>query len=94
MPYEPRSIDPIDVELPPELVELTEYLAEMAHNAWAASRLADGWTYGPVRDDRAKKHPDLVPYSELGETEKQLDRNTAMGTLIAIIALGYRITKE
>ena len=44
-----------------------------------------------MRDDAAKKHPDLVPYDDLPESEKHYDRDTAMETLKAIIALGYRI---
>ena len=44
-----------------------------------------------ARYDEAKKHPDLVPYDELSDSEKHYDRDTAMETLKAIIALGYRI---
>ena len=40
----------------------------------------------PYRD------PCLVPYADLPESEKEYDRNTAMQTLKAIIALGYGIT--
>src|SRR5437870_1347323 len=60
----------------------------------AQQRLADGWTYGPRRDDSAKKHPCLVPYEELPESEKEYDRHAALGTLKAILALGYRIEAE
>jgi ryanodine receptor 2 len=38
-------------------------------------------------------HPGLVPYAELPESEKDYDRNTALQTLAAIIALGYRIER-
>jgi hypothetical protein len=89
--YEPRPIPAADVELPPALVQLTERLAENAHDLWAAQRLADGWTWGERRDDAAKKHPCLIPYAELPESEKAYDRQTALGTLKAILALGYRV---
>lgn len=89
--YEPRPIDTAKVELSGELLQLTEQLAENAHDNWARRRLSEGWTWGPVRDDAAKKHPDLVPYDDLPESEKHYDRDTAMETLKAIIALGYRI---
>lgn len=92
--YEPRPIDTSKVELPEELLQLTEQLAENAHDNWARRRLSEGWTWGPVRDDAAKKHPDLVPYGDLPESEKHYDRDTAMETLKAIIALGYRIQRE
>lgn len=93
MTYEPRPIDTSQVQLSPDLVELTERLAENAHDHWAAQRLAEGWTFGPCRDDQAKTNPDLVPYDELPESEKDYDRTTALETLKAILALGYRISR-
>jgi hypothetical protein len=89
--YQPRPIDTSDVMLPEDLTDLIERLAESIHDTWAAQRIAEGWTYGPRRDDEARQHPDLVPYSELPESEKAYDRNTVTGTLKAFVALGYRI---
>ena len=89
MTYSPRPIDTSHIILPAELRELTEELAENAHDLWAAQRLKDGWTYGAQRDDAAKKHPSLVPYTELSEQEKEYDRQTVVGTLKAILASGY-----
>ncbi len=91
MSYTPRPIDTAAVTLPPELRELTERLAENAHDLWAAQRIKDGWTPGPVRNDAAKQHPCLVPYADLPETEKEYDRVAALGTLKAMVALGYSI---
>jgi ryanodine receptor 2 len=92
--YEPRPIDTSKVELSEPLLQLTEQLAENAHDNWAKRRLSEGWSWGSRRDDEAKKHPDLVPYDELSDSEKHYDRDTAMETLKAIIALGYRIEPE
>ncbi len=89
--YHPKAIDASGVLLPPEMMALTERLAENAHDSWAAQRMADGWTFGPSRDDAAKKHPCLVPYAELPDSEKEYDRITALGTLKAILSLGYEI---
>lgn len=94
MSYTPRPIDTSKVVLPEELLVLTERLAENAHEVWARQRLAEGWTYGPERDDSKKTHPGLVPYNQLPESEKQYDRNTAMETLKAIVALGYEIRRR
>jgi ryanodine receptor 2 len=89
--YTPRPIDISRVQLPQALSDLTERLAEHAHDVWAAQRLRDGWTFGPRRDDAAKTHPCLVPYDQLPDSEKQYDRNAVEGTLQAVLALGYRI---
>lgn len=91
MTYHPKPIDTSAVTLSDDLLALTERLAEHAHDVWAARRMAEGWTYGPKRDDAAKRHPDLVPYADLPESEKEYDRRAAMETLKAIVALGYRI---
>ncbi|HLW68103.1 MAG TPA: RyR domain-containing protein [Gemmataceae bacterium] len=93
MRYVPQPIDTSQVQVPPSLVDLTEQLAENAHDVWARQRLSDGWTWGPQRDDKAKHHPCLIPYADLPDSEKQYDRQTAMETLKAIMALGYRIEK-
>lgn len=92
-PYRPDPIDTDDVELDHSLLELTEILAEQVHDRWAKGRMDDGWTYGPQRDDANKKHPCLVPYSELPESEKEYDRATALTTLKLIRKLNYRIVR-
>ena len=91
MEYEPRPIDTSKIVLGPELVELTEYLARNTHEVWARGRIAEGWRYGPQRDDAGRLHPGLVPYGQLSEGEKQFDRDTALETLKVILASGYRI---
>jgi hypothetical protein len=89
--YNPTPIDTSAVSLPASLSELMERLAENTHDVWAVARLAQGWTYGPARDDTNKKHPCLVPYDELPESEKEYDRKSASEALKAILTLGYRI---
>lgn len=92
--YKPEPIDTSEVVLPDDLLELTERIAENVHENWAAGRIAEGWTYGEKRDDVQKTTPCLVPYSELSDSEKEYDRNTAIQTLKLIVALGYKVSKE
>ena len=91
MSYDPQPLKTDGVELPAEIAPLVEQLAEHNHDIWARQRLADGWTFGPRRDDARKEHPSLIPYSQLSESEKQYDRNAALETLKAIVTLGYEI---
>ncbi len=91
MSYKPRPIDVAHVELTPEILQLTERLAENAHDVWGSKRLAEGWTLGPKKDGDLKQTPLLVPYAELPESEKQFVRDLALATLKATLALGYRI---
>lgn len=92
--YIPKPVDTTGVELPRQILELTEVIAENVHENWAAARIAEGWTYGQVRDDAKKKTPCLVPYAQLPEIEKEYDRRTAFQTLKLLTALGYKIVKE
>lgn len=91
MPYQPRPISTEGVDLPTELLPLTERLAENADDLWAAQRLAQGWSHGPQRDDAKKLHPCLVSYDQLPDSEKEYDRVAVLGTLKAILTLGYTI---
>lgn len=93
MRYEPQPIDTSNVDLDAAILELTELLARNGHDVWASQRLGDGWKLGPQRDDATKEHPCLVPYEDLPESEKEYDRKQALGTLKAIVALGYRFEK-
>lgn len=91
MVYRPRPLATSDVELPEEWYTLREKLARHVHDIWASKRLAEGWRYGPYRDDREKTHPGLVEFDALSESEKEYDRATASETLKAIIASGWRL---
>ena len=92
--YIPKPIDLSDVELSEDLNELREAIAENAHEIWAENRQAEGWTYGPQRDDRLKQTPDMVPYSQLSESEKEYDRAMAMKTIKLLKKLGYDLIKR
>lgn len=92
--YTPKPIDTTSVSLNNDMLELCELLAENVHDVWAIGRINEGWTHGEQRNDELKHNPCLVPYSQLPESEKEYDRNTALATIKAIIALGYKIEKE
>ena len=91
--YIPALADTSEVALPEELVPLVEEMARNVHEVWARNRVDDGWTYGPVRDDAKKRHPCLVDYDELPESEKEYDRATSQETLKLIIKSGFRISR-
>lgn len=92
--YNPQPIDLSKVELPEELNELREALAENAHDVWAVERMAQGWSYGSKRDDDKKETPCMVPYSQLPESEKKFDRDMAESSLKLVKAVGYDIIKK
>ena len=89
--YNPQPIDVSSVSLNAELVELTELIAENAHDVWALARKKEGVTYATERDDKKKTNPCMVPYSMLPNSEKQVDRDMAFNTIKLLKRLGYRL---
>ena len=43
------------------------------HGSWMQSYYTMGWVYGEEYDREKKTHPDLVPYAELGQLERDKD---------------------
>jgi len=92
--YEPHPVNVDKIPLDGNLEELQEAIAENAHDVWAEARLKEGWTYGEKRDDTNKKHPDLVPYTALPDSEKEYDRIMAFNTIKLVKKLGFDIVKR
>lgn len=92
--YIPKPAETSDVELPEDLLPLIEEMAKNVHEVWAKNRLAEGWTYGSVRDDSKKQTPCMVAYEDLPESEKEYDRATSQETLKLILKLGFVISKK
>lgn len=91
--YIPKPINTDDVVLSEDILELGELISKNTHEVWSQNRINDGWIYGETRDDAQKRHPCLVPYEALPESEKDYDRSTSLQTLKLIVKLGYQITK-
>jgi class 3 adenylate cyclase len=91
LPEEPTPTDLTRTTVGPDISELREALARSVHETWVRLRTAEGWRRGPTRDDGRKEHPDLVPFEELPESEREYDRQTALTTLKTLLALGYTI---
>lgn len=92
--YEPHPINVDNIPLDGDLEELQEAIAENAHDVWAVARIKEGWTYGKERDDDNLKHPDLVPYTALPDSEKEYDRIMAFNTIKLVKKLGFDIVKR
>lgn len=67
-----------------------EELSRAEHDRWMAAKLVQGWTYGPVRNDARRIHPDIVPYDALSEAIKDLDREQVRIMARLLGASGHR----
>lgn len=63
----------IITDIPEEVVEI---LAVFEHEAWVKERTELGWVYGVAKSTKKKISPHLVPYDELPEKIKEIDRET------------------
>jgi hypothetical protein len=43
------------------------------HNEWMKYKIAEGWTYGAVKDFDKKEHPCLVPFDQLPKHQQVKD---------------------
>jgi hypothetical protein len=57
---------------------------EEGHASWMHHKIAEGWTYGEVKDPEKKTHPCMVPYIQL-PTEQQ-----AKDTIFFAVVQGMR----
>ncbi len=44
-----------------------------SHNSWLQVKLSEGWVYGPVKNEREKTHPCILPYEMLPAEQQKKD---------------------
>jgi hypothetical protein len=70
-----------------------ETLARSEHDRWSRDRIADGWSFGTVRDDARKLHPSLVSYEDLSEDEREKDRDAIRDLPRMLAEAGFEIRR-
>lgn len=54
-------------------LENPDMSAEALHENWLQHKAKDGWSYGPVKDEKIHQHPCFVPYSDLPVEQRRKD---------------------
>ncbi|MFN2113108.1 MAG: RyR domain-containing protein, partial [Anaerolineales bacterium] len=72
-------------EMPDDIVEA---LAVLEHEEWMRERLEFGWTFAEDKNTNNKTSPYLVPYDELSEEIKELDRDTIRNIPVLLDRIG------
>lgn len=77
VPVAPRWLD-VTPEMRESAIEGVEHALdgatpEQMHQGWCDFKTARGWKYGPVKDEKKKEHPCLVPYDQLSEGDRVKD---------------------
>lgn len=47
--------------------------SESLHESWARQKRAEGWKYGPSKNEVTREHPCLVPFADLPEAQRRKD---------------------
>ena len=68
-PFREQFLEVIERQCGPQRSTSPEEL----HGSWMQSYLTIGWRYGEVYDREKRIHPDLVPYAQLGQLERDKD---------------------
>jgi len=66
-------------------------LAKMEHSRWNADRFMAGWTFDKKRDDKNKKHDNLVPWEDLPDKIKMYDVDAILAIPKILSELGKGI---
>jgi hypothetical protein len=56
-------------------------------------KMKQGWRYGAHRDDRMKTHPNIQPYTDMSNSEQDMDRHAANTCLSSLLKWGYSLNK-
>ena len=88
--------DPANMQVPVDLFDIMDVLAEASHETWKRKREQEGWTWGPkrVETDLEKRNPDLLPYIELSEQQKSYAREEAKTVVRTLLMRGYMIERR
>jgi hypothetical protein len=82
LPAESSPLSPVEIEA----------MAGLEHERWVDERVRLGWRRG-ARDDEARQHPWLVPWDELPEPEREVDRMFVRQIPALLGAVHYAISE-
>ena len=75
--------------------EDVKYLGRVEHDRWMREKIAQGWRYGPQRNNDLKLHPDLLDWEDPRFTSlaREKDFNTVRNIPAYLLEAGFQIEK-
>jgi hypothetical protein len=70
-----------------------ETMASLEHERWMRDKLADGWRLAATRDEERKLTPYLVPYEDLPEAVKDIDRSFVRDIPARLASIGFTVRR-
>lgn len=75
--------------------EEVEALSILEHERWMTLKKAQGYRLGPASSTRwRRRHPDLVPWEELADKDKEKDRMMVRAIPEMLVASGYALRRK
>jgi hypothetical protein len=71
-----------------------DVMARLEHESWFHFMRSHGWRWASTRDRLRRRHPALVPWSELPEDSREKTRQGVLETLELLASLGYRTVAD
>jgi TrkA-N domain/RyR domain len=75
------------------LAHETEVLAQIEHEGWCDEKLSSGWRWGPTYDPEQRLHPSLVAWQELGDVDRQRDRDAVEAVPGVLAEAGFELIR-
>jgi hypothetical protein len=75
--------------------EDVKYLGRVEHDRWMREKIAQGWRYGPERNNDLKRHPDMLDWDDPRFTPlaREKDFNTVRNIPAYLLEAGFQIEK-
>lgn len=70
-----------------------EQMAQKEHELWCQAKIANGYRHGSEKNEKNRTHPDLVPWAQLQESEKEKNRAPVREIPRLLAQLGYEVGK-
>jgi hypothetical protein len=70
-----------------------EELARGEHERWSSDLRREGWKRGKTNDPERRLHPSLVPWEELGEDERDKDREPVRALPRMLALVGFELQR-
>jgi hypothetical protein len=83
--------DPCEAVPFPLDINNMDVLAQLEHRRWMSDKYLAGYSYGEERDEDHMLHPDLIPWEELSEADRDKDRNNIRQIPELLSAQGHKI---
>ncbi len=74
--------------------EEVEALARTEHERFVAERESHGWSDGPIQDARRKISPNLVPWANMDEHSRELDRSAVRHIPVLLAKVGFKVQRR